>query len=120
VRTGRDVRDPRSVDVALDGPAPGVQVVALALDIPGVTLPPAFADAIRAAGSALEASGYKVVEATPPELDTIGAVWTTMMQLGLRDLVPLLGAIMTAPAVGIIEALVALEGMDANTAFVER
>lgn len=120
VLNGRDVRDPRSVDAPLDGPAPAVQVVALATEIPGVTLPPSFVDAIRAAGTALESAGHKVVEATPPEIETVGAVWTTMMQLGLRDLVPLLGAIMTPPAIGIIEALMALDGMDANTAFVER
>ena len=120
VLNGRDPRDPRSVDVPLDGPAPEVLVAALALDIPGVTLPPAIADAIRAAGATLEAQGWKVVEATPPEIETVAAVWTTMMQLGLSELVPLLGAIMTPPAMSIIEGLMALDGMDANTAFVER
>ena len=120
VLNGRDARDPRSVDVPLDGPPAGAQVVALALDIPGVTLPPSFADAIRDAGRALEAQGWKVVEATPPDIETIAAVWTTMMQVGLAELVPLLGAIMTPPAMSIIEGLMALDGMDANTAFVER
>ena len=120
VLNGRDARDPRSVHAPLEGPPPGAQVVALALDIPGVTLPASIDDAIRAAGVTLEAQGWKVVEATPPDVDTVAVVWTTMMQLGLAELVPLLGAIMTAPALSIIEGLAALDGMDANTAFVER
>jgi amidase len=117
---GRDIRDPRSVDVPLVGPSPDVLVAALVTEIPGVTLPPSFVDAIRSAGGALEAAGYKVVEAAPPDIDTISAVWTSMMQHGLGELVPLLGAIMTAPALGILEALMQLDGMDANTMFVER
>lgn len=120
VLNGRDPRDPRSVDAPLDGPMPDVQVVALVIEIPGVTLPASFVDAIRAAGNALEAAGYKVVEETPPELEAIGTVWTSVMQLGLRDLVPLLRPIMTAPALSIIEGLMALDGMDANATFVER
>jgi amidase len=120
ILNGRDIRDPRSVDVPLDGPAPDVLVAALVTDIPGVTLPPSFVDAIKRAGGALEAAGYKVVEATPPDIDTIAVVWTSMMQHGLRDLVPLLGAIMTAPAAAIIETLMTLDGMDANATFVER
>jgi amidase len=117
---GRDIRDPRSVDAPLDGPAPAVLVAALVTEIPGVTLPPSFVDAIKSAGGALEAAGYKVVEATPPDVDTCAVVWTSMMQLGLGELVPLLAAIMTPPAMGIIEGLMAMDGMDANTAFVER
>jgi amidase len=120
ILNGRDARDPRSVDVVLDGPPVDAQVVAVVTDVPGVTLPPPFVDAIRAAGSALEGAGWKVVEATPPDIEMINAVWVAMMQLGLGDLVPLLGAIMTPPAVGLIEALMAFDTMDANTAFVER
>lgn len=120
ILNGRDARDPRSVDAPLDGLAPDVQVVALVTELPGVHLPAPFVDAIRVAGGALEAAGYKVVEATPPEVDTVGVVWTSMMQLGFRDLVPLLGSIMTAPALSIIESLMSVQGMDANTAFVER
>lgn len=120
VLDGRHVRDPRSVDVPLALPAPPVLVAALVTEIPGVTMPPAFVDAIRAAGGALESAGYKVVEATPPEIDTIALVWTSMMQVGFRDLIPLLGAIMTAPALAIMQSLMLLEGIDANATFVER
>jgi amidase len=120
ILNGRDIRDPRSVDVALDGPAPEVLVAALVTELPGVALPPSFVDAIKAAGAALEAAGYKVVEATPPDIDTIAVVWTSMMQHGVRDLVPLLGAIMSPGAMVVIEGLMALDGMDANTTFVER
>lgn len=120
VLNGRHVRDPRSVDVPLALPVPDVLVAALVTELPGVTMPPSFVDAIRAAGAALESAGYKVVEATPPDVDTIATVWTSMMQVGFRELVPLLGAIMTAPALSIIELLMELEGMDANAVFVER
>ena len=59
VMGGRDVRDPRSVDVPFDGAANDVQVAALVTSIPGTTMPSSFADAIRRAGSALGRRGLE-------------------------------------------------------------
>jgi amidase len=76
--------------------------------------------AVRAAGAALSDAGWEVVEETPPDLDAINAAWISMMQLGIADMVPLLGGLMTPPALGLIEALMAFDAPPAAAAFVER
>jgi amidase len=117
VLNGRDVRDPRSVDVALDGPPPLVRVAALVTDL---EMPTTFVDAIRRAGEALEHHGWKVVEATPPSIDTINEIWIAVMQLGLADLLPQLRQIMTAPAIGLIDQLLEIDAPAPAEALVER
>lgn len=117
---GRDVRDPRSVDVPFDGPPPDAQVVALVTDVPGVSLPGSFVDAVHAAGGALETAGWKVVEATPPEIDRVNEVWIAVLKLGLEPIMPLLSAIMTPPAVGLLEQVIAVDVVDPGTTFAER
>jgi len=118
VLNGRHVRDPRSVSVALEGPPVDVRVAALAVDLPG--LPPSFVDAIRRAGAALEADGWKVVEATPPGVATIGEVWIAMMKLGVEDMLPLVGGVMSPAAVGLLQSLVEIPAPPPAVAFVER
>ncbi|MEA3055993.1 MAG: amidase [Actinomycetota bacterium] len=117
VLNGREQRDPLSVDVALDGPPPPVRVAALVTDL---EVPSSFVDAIRRAGDALEHDGWKVVEATPPSIDTINEIWIAVMQLGLADLVTQLRPIMTEPAIGLIDQLLAIEAPSAAEALVER
>ena len=116
VLNGRDPRDPRSVDVPLDGRALPRRA-ALVTDL---EMPASFVDAVRTAGAALEADGWEVVEATPPDIEQVNVVWTAMMKLGLEQLVPLLAGIMTEPAAGLLHSLVALDLPDPSTAFVER
>lgn len=117
---GRDVRDPRSVDVPFDGPPADPMVAALVTSIPGAAMPPAFVDAVRSAGRALEGAGWKVEEVTPPELDRIMEVWTGLMGFGLRAAAPLIMSLMTPGAAGIIEHLLAFPSMDPDALFVER
>jgi amidase len=116
ILNGRDPRDPRSVDVALDGAAPAAQVAALVIDL---SMPPSFVTAVRAAGAALEAAGWTVVEATPPDLDAVMDAWVGVMQSGIGDIVPLLEAVMTPAAVGLIHSLMAMP-VTAADVFVER
>jgi amidase len=117
VLSGRDVRDPGSVDVPLDGAAPPVRVAALVTDL---EMPATFVDAIRRAGAALEHDGWKVVETTPPDIDLINEVWISMMQLGISDMLPMLGQIMSPSAVALIEGLMDIPAPSASQAFVER
>jgi amidase len=117
ILNGRSVRDPGSVDVALDGPPPDVPVAALVTDLP---MAPVILDAVRAAGRALEDAGWKVVEATPPEITHVGEVWVGLMQLGFGDIVPMLAQVMSPPAIGLIDALMALDAPGPGATFVER
>ena len=114
---GRHLRDPRSVDVPIDGP-PVRKTAALVTDLP---MPAAFADAVRAAGRALEGAGYEVVEATPPDLDLIRTVWRVLMHFGLVDDLPILRRFITpALAVDLASKPSASPAMSVATAFVER
>jgi amidase len=114
--SGRHVRDPRSVDVPIDGP-PAARTAALVTDLP---MPAEFADAVRAAGRALEAAGYQVVETTPPDLDLIMTVWRVLMHFGLADELPILRRFITPPLAEVLEQTITSLAMPVATAFVER
>ena len=120
VMGGRDPRDPRSVDVAFDGPANDVQVAALVTSIPGVTMPSSFADAIRDAGSALEDAGWKVVETSPPDLELVTEVWMGVLAFGIAAMQPLLAPLMSAPAMDLIQQLLDQPAVAPEVLFVER
>jgi amidase len=120
VMGGRDVRDPRSVDVPFDAPASDVAVAALVTSVPGVTLPSAFVDAIRRTGAVLERAGWKVVEADPPDLELVTDTWAAVMVFGIAALREQIAPIMSAPAVELIDKLIALPVAPADAALVER
>ena len=117
---GRDVRDPRSVDVPFDGPPNDIQVAALVTSVPGVTLPPAFLDAIRKAGGALEDAGWKVIETSPPDLELVTEVWSGILAFGISSLRPLLAPVMSAPAMNLIQQLLDQPAAPAESLLVER
>ena len=72
-----DRRDPWWVPAPLEGPAPAAPIrVALVRNPPGTPLDPSVAWALDRAGAALEAAGYAVEEADPPELARCVEVWT--------------------------------------------
>ena len=117
VLNGRHRRDPRSVDVTIDGP-PVPLTAALVTD---VDVPPEYAEAVRTAGRALEAAGYQVVEATPPGLDVINLAWAALLQMGFTADLPALRDILTPALLAQIEAMIATpKTMPAPAAFVER
>ena len=113
---GRHVRDPRSVDVAIDGP-PVRRTAALVTDL---SMPSAFREAVRTAGRALDAAGYEVVEKTPPDIDLITTVWEALMHLGLSDDLPILRQLMTPAAVRLLEEIISRPVLPVGAAFVER
>jgi amidase len=120
VMGGRDPRDPRSVDVPLAGPASDAQVAALATSVPGVTLPPAFVDAIHRAGTVLEGAGWKVVETQPPDLEHVTEVWAAVLSFGIETLRPMLDGVMSEPALGLLDTLLARPVLPADVAFIQR
>ena len=74
VLAGRDARDPRSVDVPLQGRQPLPYRAALVTELPGGPLGGATLTAIRRAGDLLQAAGWNVSEAVPPELTAVSEV----------------------------------------------
>jgi amidase len=88
VLSGRDVRDPRSVDAPLRGPAPAALRAALVTQIPGVKLPPGTVADLERAGLLLAAAGWEVEEAQPPELDLVTATWLDFIAVDFSVMMP--------------------------------
>ena len=82
VLNGRDVRDPRSVTVALEGPEAPKRAAVLR-EVPEVECDPWVLDGINKAVAALEAAGWEVVEAVPPEIEQTGKVWAHLLSSDL-------------------------------------
>jgi amidase len=95
ILSGRDWRDPVSVDAPLSGPEPAVRRVALLTDVPGGAVDASAVDAVKAAGDALAAAGWDVVEATPPELPRVLELWALTLGEDLAVLLPMLEAVVT-------------------------
>jgi amidase len=100
VLAGRDRRDPRSVDVPLEGPAPAERRAALVRHVPGCSLEPAASAAIAHAGQALRAAGWAVEEASPPEIARVNEVFAQLLATDLdvirRELEPFLSEALVA------------------------
>jgi amidase len=88
VLAGRDVCDPRSVDVPLVGPEPARRRAALLTRISGVEIPRVTLDAVRRAGNALADAGWAVEEAEPPELDAVHETWSQVLAVDLCSWLP--------------------------------
>lgn len=87
-----DPRDTRWADAPLIGPPPKRPIrVALVPEMPGGYTHPAQAAAVRQAGKHLEAAGYVVEEALPPDLEQIPDMWNV---LGSNDVFRQLGPTM--------------------------
>lgn len=88
ILAGRDLRDPRSVDVPLQGPAPEARRAALVTRLPGAPLDAVTIAAVERAGALLQAAGWEVEEAVPPELGRVNDVFTKLLAADLSVLVP--------------------------------
>lgn len=95
VLAGRDIRDPRSVDAPLRGPAPATRRAALVLEMPGVDMPAETVAEIRRAGRLLDAAGWEVEPAEPPELELVGETWGHLVAVDFVTLLPRLRAWIT-------------------------
>ena len=78
IMAGRDIRDPRSVDVPLRGP-PAARKAALVTHIPGMEIADATVAAIKRAGHLLADAGWEIEEVHPPELEQVTETWGRLM-----------------------------------------
>lgn len=79
VLAGRDPRDPRSLDAPHVGPRPEVLRAALVTHLPGALLGREGRVAIERAGRVLEAAGWEVEEASPPEISRVNEVFGKLL-----------------------------------------
>lgn len=90
VLAGRDIRDLRSVDITPRVPSVEEQTVALVTEISGVAISHTSIASIRRAGALLEAAGWTVEEATPPELVRVGELWQKLIATDLASVLPMM------------------------------
>lgn len=105
ILSGRDPRDPATVDAPLSGPVPARRRAALLLDVPGGPVDPAVLDGVRLAGAALEAAGWEVVEAVPPELPRVMELWARTLGEDLGVMLPLIEAVVSPELVAMLRRL---------------
>ncbi len=99
ILAGHDPRDPNSCPVPLRGPAPQQPIrVALVTHPAGGTTAPSIREGVRAAGAALEASGYQVEEVAPPMLEAAVETWGRWLAWEFSVLRDQLSAVMSADA----------------------
>jgi amidase len=112
VLAGRDVRDPRSVSVALRGPSPEEKRAALVTQLPGGPLEAAAVAAIRQAGRLLERVGWIVEENTPPEVERVGELWHKLVATDVKTMLPLVEPLVTPELCGHLRRLVQTAGLE--------
>jgi amidase len=88
ILAGRDIRDPRSVDAPLQGTEPLERRAALVTELPGGPLDAATLASITRAGQLLQAAGWEVEEAVPPELTAVNDVFSQLLATDLSVLTP--------------------------------
>ncbi|MCX7055273.1 MAG: amidase [Proteobacteria bacterium] len=96
--------DPFSVPAALEGPA-APKKAAIVTQMPFSTLPESTIAAIRKAGQVLEAAGWEVAEATPPELARVNEIWAHVLNADLQQAVPLLTPVMSDGALRLLHGV---------------
>jgi amidase len=89
ILSGRDIRDPRSVDVPLKGAQPEERRAALVTDIPGAVIPPDTLAEVQRAGVLLAAAGWVIEEVTPPEVLRVGELWHKLVATDLSATMPM-------------------------------
>jgi amidase len=104
--------DPFSVPAALEGPAVPKRA-AIVTKMPFSTLPESTAAAIRKAGQVLQAAGWEIEEATPPELARVNETWAHVLNADLQQALPLLAPVMSEGAIGLLRRL--LQRFDPTT-----
>ncbi len=92
---GPDRRDPRSLPLTMTDASPAERfTIALMADPPGGTTDPGIAAAIRAVADRLDDAGHRVVDATPPDYETVIALWIDLLAADVRATRELLDAVM--------------------------
>ncbi len=99
VLAGAHPRDPMSYPAPLTGPAPAKPIrVALVTHPAGGTTAPSIREGVRAAGAALEASGYRVEEVSPPMVESAIETWGRWIAWEFGSMRALLNVAMSADA----------------------
>ena len=99
VLAGAHPRDPMSYPAPLTGPAPAKPIrVALVTHPAGGTTAASIRDGVRAAGAALEASGYKVEEVSPPMVEAAIETWGRWIAWEFGSMSAVLNTVMSADA----------------------
>jgi len=78
ILNGRDPRDPRSVDVPLDGPDVKRRA-AVVKSILGTECHPSVVEGVERAASSLADAGWEIVENTPPGIDLCSEIWAHLL-----------------------------------------
>jgi amidase len=78
ILNGRDPRDPRSVDVPLDGPD-AKRRAAVVKSVSGVDCHPSVIEGVERAASSLADSGWEIVESEPPGIDLCSEIWAHLL-----------------------------------------
>ncbi len=92
---GQHPRDPLSVPATFTDLAPGERPrVAVLAEPPGGSTHPEVAAAVRRAADALADDGFDVSEAVPPDYEQALELWSTMLSVDLRVMMPELEQIM--------------------------
>ncbi len=105
ILSGRDPRDPASVDAPMAGPEPASKKVALVTEIPGIELVSSAVEAVRSAAGALKDAGWEIVEILPPELEQVHETWAYVLGMDFDPLLPELSTLMSAPPVEMLKRL---------------
>lgn len=105
VMAGRHPRDPKSVTVPFDGP-PVARRAAILTEVPGGPVHPAVADGVARAAGALEAAGWEIAEAAPPEMEQCQEVWARMLSCDMPATVAAAAEIMSDEALGLLNELI--------------
>jgi amidase len=100
ILNGAHLRDPRSVDVALDRPEPDRRVAGVVTA--GGSLQPAVADAVDRAASALADAGWELEEVELPELALVDEIWMRIMCDDIPGLVDAVGPLVTPRLVEVL------------------
>lgn len=104
ILSGVHVRDPWSLPVPLEGPAPARPIrVALVPEPSGGTTHPSVSAGVRKAGKALADAGYAVEELEPPRLVDAARIWGVFIASELQLALPAFRQIMSADALAFLE-----------------
>jgi amidase len=106
ILSGRDPRDPVSVDAPLEGPEPISKKVAVVTEIPGVELAPSAVRAVKEAASALRDAGWETIETPPPELELVLEVWAFILTTDFSTLLPEYSTLMSEQLIEMLRKLI--------------
>lgn len=105
ILAGRDIRDPKSVDVPLRWPRSRERTVGIVTSLPGPPLPAGALAAVRRAASALQTAGWQVEEVAPPELSLVVELFANLLAAEANALIPQLEPFISSALLGHLQRL---------------